>query len=128
MLRWRGVWLGLGWIWVAAVVYLSLTAQPPDVSMVRFGDKWAHLAGYAGLMLWFAQLYRVECHAFLAGCFLAMGIGLEFIQGGLGYRSFDYADMLANGAGVLLGWWLASPRRLGGFLLRWETALRQRLD
>jgi glycopeptide antibiotics resistance protein len=33
-----------------------------------------------------------------------MGVGLEFIQGMLGYRTYEVFDMLANAIGVLLGW------------------------
>jgi glycopeptide antibiotics resistance protein len=33
-----------------------------------------------------------------------MGIGLEFTQGWLGYRTYDPFDMLANTIGVALGW------------------------
>ena len=36
-----------------------------------------------------------------------MGIGLEFVQGALGYRTFDLFDMLANSLGVLIGWAVA---------------------
>jgi VanZ family protein len=32
-----------------------------------------------------------------------MGVGLEFIQGWLGYRSYEVLDMVANTIGVLLG-------------------------
>ena len=39
-----------------------------------------------------------------AALWSAMGVGLEFVQGGLGYRSFETADMLANALGVLVGW------------------------
>ena len=43
--------------------------------------------------------------------FIAMGIALEFVQGSLGYRSFEVADMLVNATGVLLSWGLASQVR-----------------
>jgi glycopeptide antibiotics resistance protein len=33
-----------------------------------------------------------------------MGVGLEFVQGWLAYRTFDTMDMAANTIGVLLGW------------------------
>jgi hypothetical protein len=33
---------------------------------------------------------------------------LEWLQGWLGYRHFDYGDMLANGIGVFAGLLLAS--------------------
>ena len=86
---------------VAAIVWLSLTPSPVRVD-VESGDKLGHLAGYGVLMFWFAQLYARRA-PYAAG-FIAMGIGLEFLQGWLGYRSFEILDMLANSAGVLLGW------------------------
>jgi hypothetical protein len=33
-----------------------------------------------------------------------MGVALEFVQRGLGYRTYDELDMLANAVGVLVGW------------------------
>ena len=36
--------------------------------------------------------------------FVGMGIALEFVQGALGYRSFELADMAANTLGVAAGW------------------------
>jgi glycopeptide antibiotics resistance protein len=73
---------------VAALVWGSLAPAPPAAG----NDK----------MFWFAQLYerRLAC----AVGFIALGIALEFAQGGLGYRSFELYDMLANALGVLAGW------------------------
>ncbi|HEX6321490.1 MAG TPA: VanZ family protein [Burkholderiales bacterium] len=90
---------------VAAIVWLSLTPAPPRVD-IESGDKLGHLAGYGLLMFWFARLYARRI-PWAAG-FIAMGIGLEFVQGSLGYRSFELYDMLANTAGVLLGWGAAA--------------------
>ena len=42
-----------------------------------------------------------------------MGIGLEFIQGWLGYRTYDPFDMLANTIGVALGWMASLVIRIG---------------
>lgn len=86
---------------VGAIVWLSLTPAPPAVDM-EGGDKLGHLAGYGVLMFWFAQLYARRRYYALG--FIAMGVGLEFAQGWLGYRSFEPADMLADALGVLLGW------------------------
>ena len=36
-----------------------------------------------------------------------MGIGLEFVQGALTYRTYDEFDMLANAIGVIAGWAVA---------------------
>ena len=66
-------------------------------------------------MLWFSLLYRSGRARLAYGLgFVALGVLLEFIQGTLGYRSFEVADMVANTLGVLLGWAgaLAGPRIL----------------
>ncbi|HEX6268109.1 MAG TPA: hypothetical protein VFZ81_14590 [Burkholderiales bacterium] len=109
-MRLRALWLAVGWSLVAAVVWLSLTPAPPELG--KGGDKLGHLLGYGLLMFWFAQLYLRR--VFYAAGFIAMGVALELLQGWLGYRSLEGYDMLANSAGVLLGWSaaLALRRRL----------------
>jgi VanZ family protein len=100
----RKACLAAGWAWAAAIVWLSLTPAPPGVDM-EHGDKIGHFAGYGLLMFWFSQLYgrRTTRIAYAAG-FVALGIGLEFLQGQLAYRAYDVFDMYANALGVLLGW------------------------
>jgi VanZ family protein len=64
-------------------------------------------------MFWFCVLYRsLRVRAFYAAGFIAMGIALEFVQGWLGYRSFEVADMAANTVGVALGLGIASTLRV----------------
>jgi VanZ family protein len=93
-----------GWGWAAAIVWLSLTPAPPEVDL-SYGDKLGHFAAYGLLMFWFSQLYlQTRTRLAYAAGFIAMGIGLEFLQGLLGYRSHELLDMLANALGVLLGW------------------------
>ena len=102
----RSVWRGLGWLWVAAVFYLSLTPHPPEPVSFSGADKFEHALAYAVLMLWFCQIYgEPRVRLFLA--FVAMGVGIEMLQGLSGYRYFEYADMLANASGALIGWGLA---------------------
>ena len=97
----RSVAIGLGWAWAVAIVWLSLTPAPPKIDL-EHGDKLGHLAAYGSLMLWFALLYRRRIYYALG--FAAMGVGLEYVQGWTGYRSFEVADMVANTLGVLCGW------------------------
>jgi hypothetical protein len=40
----------------------------------------------------------------LAMLLVAMGALIEYMQRETGYRFFDYADMLSNATGVLVGW------------------------
>jgi glycopeptide antibiotics resistance protein len=66
-------------------------------------------------MFWFAQIYASKkIRTFHAIGFLAMGFGLEILQGMSGLREYDVLDMLANAAGVAAGWLAARllPRLL----------------
>jgi len=124
-LRWRALWLALGWGLAAGIVWLSLTPSPPklDISM---GDKIGHFVGYGTLMFWFCQLYGSwPARLGYALGFAAMGVALEFIQGAIGYRSFELLDMVANAVGVLLGW---TGAQLGGskWLARLELVIARR--
>lgn len=104
----------MGWGWAAAIVWLSLTPSPPRVDFTA-SDKLGHLLAYGLLMFWFSQIYLSgKLRAAHAAVFLAMGIGLEVLQGQSGLREYDVMDMLANAAGVAAGWLAARllPRLL----------------
>jgi len=95
--------VAIGWTLVAAILWLSLTPSPPKVDF-ESGDKIGHFLSYAGLMFWFAFLYRrTPTRLAYAIGFIAMGVAIEFIQPYTG-RSFELADMAADAIGVLLGW------------------------
>jgi len=103
---WRAVGVGL----VALVIWLSLTPQPIEIP-VENGDKLGHVAAYATLMFWFAQLdtrHRMRL-AYAIG-FVMLGVALEFAQRLTDYRTFEVADMAADAVGVLFAW-VASPPR-----------------
>jgi VanZ family protein len=88
----------------AAIVGLSLMPSPPQIDLEQ-GDKLGHLAAYGSLMFWFCLLYtRRASRIAYALLWIGMGIGLEFAQGQLGYRTFEAYDMGANALGVLIGW------------------------
>ncbi len=108
--------LALGWGWAATIVWLSLTPSPPQVD-VQFGDKLGHFAAYGLLMFWFCLLYSSRITRIrYAAAFIVMGVGLEFLQGQLGYRTYEVFDMFANSLGVFLGW--AAALLLSRFLRR----------
>jgi VanZ family protein len=102
-LRYHGLWLALGWLWIALVIYLSLTPHPPEIH-VSGGDKIGHTLAYACLMLWFMQIYQSPSKQLrIAIGFCLLGVAIEFAQEQTGYRAFEYLDMLADAAGVALG-------------------------
>ena len=100
----RRAYVAAGWLLVLGVIWLSLTPSPPKVDF-EASDKVGHLLAYALIMFWFAQLYAARpVRVGYAALFVLMGVTLEFLQGQLGYRTYEVFDMFANGAGVLLGW------------------------
>ena len=94
-------------------MWLSLTPAPPRIDIEQ-GDKLAHFVGYGSLMFWFCQLYaRRASRIAYALLWTGMGVGLEFIQGQLGYRTYEVYDMYANALGVLIGWALSYAMPVG---------------
>lgn len=107
----RASLLAGGWLYAAAIVFLSLTPRPPQID-VEYGDKLGHLLSYGLLMFWFCFLYRApKPRIFYALLWIAMGVALEFAQRATGTRSFELADMAANSLGVLLGWGIFATLR-----------------
>jgi VanZ family protein len=103
-------WYAIGWFGLVLLVYLSLTPQPVDIP-VENGDKVGHAAAYAVLTFWWLQLMdSLKRRMLFVAALLALGIAIEYIQRWTGYRTFDYYDMLADAAGIAVGWLIASPR------------------
>ncbi|MDH3320315.1 MAG: VanZ family protein [Betaproteobacteria bacterium] len=95
--------LALGWLYVAVIVWLSLTPSPPHVD-IEGSDKLEHFLAYGVLMFWFGVLYRsARARIGWALFCVALGVALEFAQRATGYRSFELADMAADALGVLAG-------------------------
>ena len=106
----RRAWWAAGWFGIGLVIYLSLMRNPPSIP-VEQGDKLEHIAAYAMLMFWFAHLDPDRRRRqWMALALLALGVGLEFVQGMTDYREFSVADMAADAIGIGGGWLLAPPR------------------
>lgn len=117
----RGLWLAIGWLGVVIVVYLSLAPSLPEIDLEE-GDKLEHLAAYAALMLWFAQARTSRAERLTTALALVvLGVLLEFAQGLTDYRTLSLWDMVANTAGVAIGWLAAPPRLPNAF--NWVSAL-----
>ena len=100
----RRFWHGVGWFGVALLLYLSLTPQPPEIS-IEYGDKLGHALAYVTLMYWWAQLrVTIRQRLWLAAGLIGLGIAIEYVQGWTGWRACEYLDMLADAVGVVLGW------------------------
>ena len=121
--RYAKLWLTLGWLLVAAVIFLSLWPKPPQPFEFEQSDKLSHIIAYLILTLWFANIYpQRSSRVQMSIGFFVMGVCLELLQGMTQYRTFSYIDMLANGIGIFLALYLAKTR-LATYLLRLDTWL-----
>lgn len=118
------VWLVLGWVLILGVSLGSLVPGSAVPGWMPW-DKLSHLVAYSGLMLWFCGMYPRTRYRWVAAGLLLLGIVLEVLQRLSGYRSFELQDMLANGLGLALGWWLAVII-LGGWCLKLERLVFDR--
>ena len=122
-INWARLWRVGGWLGVVVTLVVSLT---PPVLNESGGhtDKLVHLAGYAVLMFWWAQLVTRRRWK-LALAVVLFGLAIELLQGLTPARQPDALDALANSAGVLVGWLaarlLAAP--LGGPLPKYHATL-----
>jgi glycopeptide antibiotics resistance protein len=106
-LRFKWIWLSLGVLLICGILTLSLIDLAP-IEARLLQDKIMHMLAYACLMGWFAQIYRhLMARVFLVIALVAMGIGVEYLQGIFTHRQFDVMDMAANTSGVLLAWLLS---------------------
>ncbi len=120
-LRYLRFYIALGGLYLGAIVYFSLSSLPPDGPQVLLSDKALHLLGYFLLMAWFGQLAQArDLRAKLALAFMALGAGLEVLQGLGGLRQMELADAAANALGVWMGHW-STRGPLGGFLQQLEA-------
>lgn len=124
-LRWRPLWLGLGWLMVAGVVYLSLMPDPPQPVTFPFVDKAEHAAAFAWLALWFLQLVAARRRRFVVAALLLLGGAIEIAQSFTPTRQFELADLGADAVGIAVGAWLARTA-LGKMLAALERQLVSR--
>jgi VanZ family protein len=107
VLRHPWVWLGLGWVFVALSILVSLVPGE-DLPQTHVGDKWQHAIGYALLTLWFTGIYPKTSYWKVGGGMLALGAAIEIAQGAMHFgRQMDIHDVGANMLGIVIGLMLA---------------------
>ena len=104
-LKLRILWLIIGYLLVALVVFLSLSSSPVDTGLsFPYEDKLYHALAYFSLMLWFAQIYHDRFkRSLIAVLFIMLGVALEYLQSFDPNRYSEFGDIVANSTGVLLG-------------------------
>lgn len=124
-LRFKWLWLLLGYSLIVLVVFLSLTSDPVQVDTgLPYQDKLLHTLAYFALAFWFVQIYHVKHHMFFwLVFFLCLGFVMEYLQGYDSARYSEVGDMVANTLGVVMALVL-SRTRLRYMLVRLERFIR----
>jgi len=100
--------LGLAVIYSILLIYLSFgnLNQLPKVRVSQI-DKFYHFVAYlilALLWLYYVKQYKASVFYKALGILLIIGCVIEFLQHRINpNRAFEYADMLSNVCGIILG-------------------------
>ena len=120
-LRYRKLWLSIGYLLIVVVVFLSLTSKPVQIDTgLPYQDKLLHALAYFVLTSWFMQIYHSR-HQVIGWLmfFLCFGLLLEYLQGFDPKRYSEVGDMVANALGVAAALVL-SRTRVRFMLVRFE--------
>lgn len=104
-LKYRLLWLAIGYALVVLVIVLSLISAPEVELSFPLEDKFFHALAYFTLMAWFSQIYhKSNKRILLAVMFVMLGVILEYLQSFEPSRFAEFGDMVANTAGVVLAY------------------------
>lgn len=99
-LKLASLWYLAGASMLIAVAVLSVVPLP-DTGV---NDKFSHLITYSVLSAWFSLLVvRRRSLLWVAGGLIGYGALLEGLQGLTDYRFPEFADLVANSVGVVIG-------------------------
>lgn len=116
------LWRGLGRLLIIAMLVIALLPMPALIGEVPNGDKLGHALAFAGLVLWYSQIYatradRLRC---VLGA-IALGALIEVLQAFVPWRSAEFLDLVADALGATLGFTLAATP-LGRVLSRLDRS------
>jgi VanZ family protein len=98
----------LGLAITIAVVYFYLNPNYPlkqSVTNTFLGDKVIHLFSFGLLMYSFSLFVKQNRIRIVLGiCLVLLGVGLEMLQAPMGGGQFEFADIIANTLGVVIGY------------------------
>ena len=110
LLRYRKLWLGLGLVIQLFILILSLWTFPVQLDAPENIDKLIHGVAFAFLMVWFTGASVTSGKSRYGKIFLlllAYGALMEILQSFAPSRFMSLGDLVADVAGLSLGWLVA---------------------
>ena len=110
---------------VAGLVLLAaglVTALSPGLPIGggMFSDKFLHAAAFLFFMLWFGGVFEPRFAPLLVVGLSLYGLLIELLQSLTPTRQAEFRDLVADVAGVLLGW-ILSAAGLSGWCAKLES-------
>ena len=100
------------WLFLVALLYLSLSPIPAVTPNILNSDKIVHAAAYGLLFALAVKSYNARLPLWaLAAATMAFGVSMEWAQSYTGYRYAEPLDMVANGTGIGIMWLLVMLSR-----------------
>lgn len=116
-LRYARIWLVSGALLLATGLVLALLPVPSAMAL-SVSDKIVHAVTFLVLMLWFGGIFEPRAAPFLVVTLTVYGLLIEVLQSLTLTRRGDFMDLLADVAGIMLGWLLSAAG-----LSRWCVTL-----
>ena len=99
-LKFKNLWLFIGIIQIGLTFYLCLRPTPQVIPRIEHLDKLFHFSAYLLLAGYQFNLLGIHKAKFILIYLMMQGMIIEILQFFTGYRSFEWLDMMANGAGA----------------------------
>ncbi len=115
---WQRLW-SYRWAFACALVAMTIACLLPGEMLsapaIPYLDKLVHTGAWCVIAFFATNAFVLHRHArWLALGLLLWSLGIEFLQQYVPHRSFEWADLMANGIGVVAGvvlarWWRHLP-------------------
>lgn len=115
-LRYARAWLLSGLLLLGAGLVSALTPPPGGIELLN--DKFVHVTGFMAFMVWFGGIFERRYLPRVALALASYGLLIELLQSLTSTRQGEALDLVADVAGILLGWLLSAAG-----LSRWCTIL-----
>ncbi len=104
-LRYAPLWLAGAFILLALMLVISVNAPLMD-AIDEFTDDWVvHILGFMVITSAFCGPLQKKYQNWIFFIFLIFGVLIELVQLAIPSRTASLVDMLANLAGLTLGWY-----------------------